>query len=390
MSTDYVIEICESASSLPAAAWDALLEAQSSPTPFMRHAFLAALETSGSATRATGWQPCFILLRQGGDLLAGCALYAKTHSWGEYVFDFSWAQAFARHGRRYYPKLVGALPFTPVSGTRLLARNDRAREALINAIGDFAQKAKVSSVHFLFVDHVDQHALSSAGWMVRHGVQFHWSQSADSPYSDFAQYLASLQRDKRKKVLQERRRVAEAGVSFRVLEGLDITPDAWEFFYRCYERTYLAHGGPPYLTRDFFVRLAKDWSSHAVLFVATRAGIDVASSLIVRDERTRHAWGRYWGCVEDIPLLHFEACYYQPLAWCIERGMLRFEGGAQGEHKMARGLMPVETSSAHWVADPDFADAIDSFLQQERVAVRSHLGELNDRSPFRAGADGGP
>lgn len=384
MSIDYVIEICEEPSALPALAWDNLLAEQASPTPFMRHAFLAALHASGSAKASTGWQPCYLLLRDQDALVAACVLHAKTHSWGEYVFDFSWAQAFQRHGRRYYPKLVGAIPFTPVAGTRLLARDAPARSALIEAIEGFARKAKVSSVHCLFVDEQDRRALEQAGWMMRRGVQFHWTQPAESPYSDFAHFLASLHRDKRKKIQQERRRVADAGVSFRVLEGAHITPDDWRFFYRCYEQTYREHGGPPYLTPDFFERIAKDWSEHAVLFVASRDGKDIASSFIVKDDRSRRAWGRYWGCIEHVPMLHFEACYYEPLAWCIERGMLCFEGGAQGEHKMARGLLPVETTSAHWVADPDFAQAIDHFLQQERDAVQAHMGELSERSPFRS------
>jgi predicted N-acyltransferase len=349
----------------------------------MRHAFLAALHDSGSAVRATGWAPIFLTVHRGASLEAASALYAKTHSYGEYVFDWGWASAFQRHGRRYYPKLLGAVPFTPVPGSRLLARDPTTRDLLIRAIEALAREAKVSSAHVLFPDDADLEAFERQGWHVRRGVQFHWQQAQASPHADFAAFLATLHRDKRKKIAQERRRVREAGVTFRVLEGASIGRRDWDFFYRCYSNTYAEHGSTPYLQRAFFDAMMRTMPQHWVLFVAQRDGRDIACSLIAIDAASRTAWGRYWGAVEHVALLHFEACYYQPLEWCIAHGYLRFEGGAQGEHKMARGLLPVATASAHWIADPDFERAIADFLAQERDGVAQYLDELQERSPFK-------
>ncbi len=383
-ANDDVIRTFDDPTTIDAAEWDALHDAQATPTPFMRHAFLAALHDSGSAVRRTGWSPLFLTLRRGTRLDGACALYAKSHSYGEYVFDWSWASAFQRHGRRYYPKLLGAVPFTPVPGSRLLARDEHARDVLIRAIETLAREAGVSSAHLLFPDDVDIAALERRGWLIRRGVQFHWSQPGSMPYADFDAFLATLHRDKRKKITQERRRVREAGVEFRVLEGAAIDGHAWDFFHRCYANTYAEHGQAPYLERDFFERMMRTMPQHWLMFVARCGARDIAASLIAIDRTTRTAWGRYWGSIEHVPLLHFEACYYQPLAWCIEQGFLQFEGGAQGEHKMARGLMPVPTASAHWIADRDFARAISNFLAQEREGIAEYLDELRDRSPFRA------
>ena len=380
---EYLIRTLDDPVSIDAAAWDELLDAQAAPTPFMRHAFLAALHASGSAVRRTGWSPLFLTVQRGATLEAACALYAKTHSYGEYVFDWSWASAFQRHGRRYFPKLLGAVPFTPVPGSRLLARDAQARDVLVRSIEALAREAGVSSAHLLFPDDADLAALERRGWLVRRGVQFHWSQADDTPHADFDAFLATLHRDKRKKIAQERRRVREAGVDFRVLEGEQIDRAAWDFFYRCYANTYAEHGSAPYLTRDFFDRMMRTMPGHWLMFVAHRDGRDIAASLIAIDRATRTAWGRYWGSVEHVPLLHFEACYYRPLAWCIEQRFSSFEGGAQGEHKMARGLMPVSTASAHWIADADFARAIADFLDREREGIAEYLDELQDRSPFK-------
>ena len=380
---DHVIRVHSDPSSVDASQWNALLDTQAAATPFMLNEYLAAMQTSRSAVADTGWAPQFLTIESGGRLIAATALYLKTHSYGEYVFDWAWAEAYRRHGLRYYPKLLGAVPFTPVQGTRLLARDDTGRDLLVQAIHQLALDSRLSSAHMLFIDDADRAAFERAGWMIREGVQFHWTQDPLRPIADFTDLLSRLQRDKRKKIQQERRRVAEQGVSFSVHESDAIDPELWDFFYRCYQLTYAAHHSTPYLTREFFGAMARDMSRNWVMFVARRAGEPIAASLVAIDPDRRAAWGRYWGCIEALPCLHFEACYYQPLAWCLANGYERFEGGAQGEHKMARALMPALTTSAHWLAHPAFADAVERFLAREGQGIEHYLEHLERRSPFR-------
>jgi predicted N-acyltransferase len=289
---------------------------------------------------------------------------------------------------------VVAVPFTPVPGCRLLARDDKARLALIRALVGLSRQWKLSSLHLLFGADEDMAACSEAGLMLRHTVQFHWNNSAER-YTDFDTFLASLSQDKRKKIRQERRKVSEAGVTFRHAEGAAITAKDWDFFYRCYERTYLEHGNPPYLRPGFFKRMALTMPENWLLFVAEREGRPIASSLIAigsyasmagdgsEPRLEKVAYGRYWGALERVDCLHFEACYYQPLEWCIANGYQRFEGGAQGEHKMARALLPVKTSSAHWIAHPEFSNAIANFLQREGNGIENYMEDLGTRNPFR-------
>ena len=392
---NYLIEVHPGIDAVAAAEWNALLAAQAHPTPFMRHAYLRALEASGSVGGDTGWQPVTLTLRErgGGALVAAASAYLKMHSYGEYVFDWAGADAYRRYGVPYYPKLLVAVPFTPVPGSRLLARDAPARALLLRALGALARDTGCSSVHLLFGDEADDNAARANGWMMRQGVQFHWHNRHDGapadapivlPYDDFADFLAGLQRDKRKKIAQERRRVAEAGVTFETLEGDRLGPDDWDFFHACYRRTYAEHHSTPYLTRDFFARMQADMPANWVMFVASRGGRRVACSLIAVDRAASAAFGRYWGALEHIPNVHFEACYYQPLAWCIAHRFRRFEGGAQGEHKMARGLMPSRTQSAHWIAEPEFARAIGAHLKQESGSIDEYLSELDDRSPFKS------
>jgi predicted N-acyltransferase len=383
-SNDYVIRVIDHPALVDAVQWNALVDAQPSATPFMRHEYLLAMHESDSATETSGWAAQFLVMHEGEQLVATCPLYIKAHSYGEYVFDWAWADAYQRHGLRYYPKLLSAVPFTPVPGPRLLARDASARIALLEGMKQFAQQAKLSSAHVLFLDDADQKAARDAGWMMRSTVQFHWVNRQPQPYADFADFLASLQREKRKKIQQERRRVNDAGVSFTAHQGTQISQEDWDFFYRCYALTYRAHHSSPYLTRDFFVRMADAMPEHWLLFVAWKDGKRIASSLIAIDPKRGNAFGRYWGATEHISCLHFEACYYQPLAWCIAQGYQRFEGGAQGEHKMARGLLPVQTWSAHWLAHPQFAQAVADFLEREGTGVESYLDELNERRPFKA------
>lgn len=395
---------------VPASDWNALLAQQPEPTPFMRHEYLAALEASGSATPATGWQPCYITLWIQEALVAACPMYAKDHSAGEYVFDWAWARAYAEHGLDYYPKAVIAVPFTPVPGSRLLARDAALRAQLARTVRHWVAAQHWSSVHALFTEAADLAACRADGWLERSNVQFHWHNSAAGTVAralrDFDDFLAQLQQEKRKKIRQERRKVAEAGVRFRAVHGLDIQPADWEFFYRCYERTYLEHGNAPYLNRDFFARLHRQMPGHWVLFIAERHGRPMAASLVAlnteaaacaRQAVAAHgqplasthgahastAYGRYWGALERVDCLHFEACYYQPIAWCIAHGIQRFEGGAQGEHKMARALLPTPTTSAHWIAHPAFADAVDRFLAREGSGMQAYLQTLQAHSPLR-------
>ncbi len=386
-----VIRVHANPHGIDAKAWNALLARQARPTPFMRWEYLCALHASGSAVAATGWAPRFITLEHQGKLVAAAPAYLKSHSYGEYVFDWAWADAYQRHGLRYYPKLLVAVPFTPVPGTRLMAADDGARARLLDALGQVAAQAKASSVHVLFHDDgdalaIDAPAASAQQWLARHGVQFHWTQDPQAPWPDFQAFLASLVRDKRKKIQQERRRVADAGIAFSTYQGNAISPALWRFFYQCYSLTYQAHHSTPYLTLGFFEAMGATLPDHWLMFVAQRDGLPIAASLVAIDPATGQAFGRYWGCTEYLPCLHFEACYYQPLQWCIANGYQRFEGGAQGEHKMARGLLPVGTRSAHWLAHPEFSRAVQEFLSREGNGVASYVDELREHNPFKGAA----
>ncbi len=386
-SEEYVIRVFDDPAEIGPAAWDSLVAAQPSASPFVSMAYLGALHESASAVAETGWAPHFLALERDGVLVAACPLYLKDHSYGEYVFDWAWADAYRRHGLDYYPKLLAAIPFTPVPGPRLLARTPEHRRLLLRAIEQLARSARLSSAHLLFLDESDQAAAREAGWSLRSTVQFHWTNRTPEPYAGFADFLTGLQRDKRKKIQQERRRVAEAGVTFSAATGDAIAQPEWDFFYRCYTLTYRAHHSTPYLTRDFFARTSTTMGRNWLLFTAWRDGKRIAASLIAIDPERQTAFGRYWGAVEHVNCLHFDACYYQPLEWCIAHGYRRFEGGAQGEHKMARGLLPVQTWSAHWLAHPQFARAIDDFIAREGAGVESYLDELNERRPFKAVAE---
>ncbi|WP_374663363.1 GNAT family N-acetyltransferase [Ramlibacter sp.] len=403
---DYVIRVYPEGAMPPARDWDALVDGCAEPTPFVRHAYLDALHASGSACADTGWASRYLTLWSGDALVAACPLYLKTHSFGEYVFDWAWAEAHARAGLRYYPKALCAVPFTPVPGPRLLARGPAERAALLQAVLQWCRQQRLSSFHLLFGNEDDIAACVQSELLQRHTIQFHWQNAAPTLAPEgaalppegagfplgrpggetgraeaFEGFLATLTQDKRKKIRQERRKVAEAGVTFRHARGAAITPADWAFFYRCYERTYLEHGNLPYLQPDFFDRMARTQAEAWVLFIAERNGQPIASSLIAVDGEV--AYGRYWGALERVDCLHFEACYYQPIAWCLAEGIRRFEGGAQGEHKMARALLPVRTSSAHWLAHPGFAQAVERFLDREGDGVQGYLQHLAARSPLR-------
>ncbi len=403
-SNDYVIRVLDTPLDVDASTWNALLAVQDEDgalNPFMRHEYLAAMHMSHSATPDTGWTPRFVTLWHGDTLAGACAMYLKSHSYGEYVFDWAWANAYQQHGLSYYPKALVASPFTPVPGARLLARNPVERKLLLQALIAWCKEEKLSSLHLLFAAEKDLVAFEEAGMMLRHTVQFHWSNRSSGellPYRDFDDFLMSLNQEKRKKIRQERRKVADAGISFRWAQGTSITNADWDFFYRCYERTYYEHGNAPYLNRDFFQRMQDTMPENWLLFIAEHSGESgekqaIASSLIAisgvgadgKQKTTQQpvAYGRYWGALARVDCLHFEACYYQPLAWCIAQGYGRFEGGAQGEHKMARALLPVKTTSAHWLAHPSFADAVERFLEREGEGISTYMEELEKRSPLK-------
>ncbi len=380
---DYRTQVLEDLSAIDAAQWNALVAAgagRTRPQPFLRHEFLRALELTGCVGEAAGWIPRHLVLRDAaGTPVAAAPAYLKLHSYGEYVFDWAWADAYRRHGLRYYPKLLSAIPFTPVPGTRIAAAGARPRAAAAAALLALAREAGLSSLHVLFPPAGEAEALREAGMMLRHGVQFHWRNAG---HADFEDFLATLTQPKRKKIRAERRRVAQAGVRLRRLHGSEIDARHWAFFVRCYEATYAAHGSTPYLNLAFFERIGAAMPEHLVLVLAERDARPIAASLLVHDEE--RLYGRYWGAIEAVPNLHFEACYYQAIEAAIGMGLQVVEGGAQGEHKMSRGFEPVRTVSAHWLAEPAFAEAVDRFLQREDAMVGLYLDELRERSPYRA------
>ena len=372
------IEFVDTLAGIPAGKWNRL----AGDDPFLSHEFLSALHETGCASSASGWTPHFLLLKRNGDLAGAMPLYLKDHSYGEYVFDWAWADAYYRHGIAYYPKLLCAVPFTPVTGSRLLAATDDDCDTLIAAALDLARELRVSSLHCLFPAPPEAERMRAHGMLPRTTIQFHW---ANRGYASFNEFLAGFSHDKRKKVKQDRRRVSDAGIRFKWLEGDEIQERDWAFFNRCYRKTYRDHRSSPYLNLEFFCRIGKALPRNIVMFIAERSGVPVASSLNIRD--TQRMCGRYWGALEFHPALHFETCYYQGIEYCIARGIAAFEGGSRGEHKLARGLMPVETHSAHWLAHPEFAAAIGQFLTRETHGVGHYVDELNERSPFKGASE---
>jgi predicted N-acyltransferase len=370
------LQVLESLSEVDPARWNALAGDQ----PFLQHSFLSALHDTGCAAPATGWAPYILSLWRGDALDGAMPLYVKSHSRGEYVFDYIWADAFERHGLHYYPKLLSAVPFTPVTGPRLLAASHEDRVVLARGAIELTRRLKLSSLHVLFPSASDMPALREAGYMVRHGVQFHWENQG---YADFEGFLGALNHDKRKKLRQDRKRVAAAGIGFRWLRGQDIDEEALRFFHDCYVDTYRNHGSAPYLDLDFFRRAHRAQPNAFVLILACRQEQPVAAALNVTDGTA--LYGRHWGARVFVPGLHFETCYVQGIEYCLAHGLSRFEGGAQGEHKMARGLLPTPTCSAHWIADRRFADAIADFLDREGAAVGDYREELAAHTPFKAG-----
>lgn len=375
-----MVRIVDGLAGIPAAEWDACA---GSENPFVSYAFLEALEASGSATAETGWLPRHLVLEdETGRLLGAVPQYLKSHSYGEYVFDHGWAAAYERAGGRYYPKLLAAVPFTPVTGPRLLLRPDAPAETaglLISAMIEVARRLEVSSLHVTFPTAADSERLGAAGFLLRVGRQYHWNNDG---YRDFDSFLAALNARKRKQIRRERREALAGGLEIETVTGGAIEGRHWDAFFRFYRATSDRKWGLAYLTRAFFDRLSERMADRIVLILARQDRHYVAGALNLLGGDT--LFGRNWGCIGNFPFLHFELCYYRAIDFAIERGLRRVEAGAQGEHKIQRGYLPQPTYSAHWIRDPGFSRAIADFLVRERQAVEAEMDELEQElSPFR-------
>lgn len=385
------ITVLTGLSEIPAAAWDSCAAAETAEggrpiDPFSTHRFLSALEQSGSVGAGTGWLPRHLVARLNGTLIGVMPLYAKGHSQGEYVFDHNWAHAYENSGGRYYPKLQAAIPFTPATGRRILARpgmEQMAQASLVEGAIRLASQHEVSSFHITFCTDAEYEAGGAMGLLQRTGQQFHW---INPGYADFEAFLADLSSRKRKNLRKERRIAQDFGGEIRHLTGDQIAPEHWDAFWRFYQDTGARKWGQPYLEREFFDIAQETMRDDILLILCEIDGVAVAGALnfIGRDT----LYGRYWGCIEDHPCLHFETCYYQAMDYAIAHGMARVEAGAQGQHKLARGYMPVETRSLHWFADPGFRDAVARYLEAERDAIGQEIEVLTQYGPFRNTGDG--
>ena len=370
--TEVIAKLVSGIAGLNARAWDRLAGAD----PFVSHPFLSALEDSGSVGPGTGWTAAPILIEDDAShLIAAAPAYLKSHSQGEYVFDHGWAEAWERAGGEYYPKLQVAVPFTPVPGPRLLGARVQHLLAAIEAV---AVQNDISSAHITFIDAAGAAECERREWLIRHGVQYHWSNRS---YSSFDEFLAALRSIKRKAIRKERA-AARDGVAFRQLRGAEIGPAEWDAMWRFYQDTGSRKWGQPYLTREFFDLIGERMGDRLLLFLAYRGSAPIAGALNVIGPDA--LYGRYWGCTEEVPFLHFELCYYQAIEWAIEHGLSSVQAGAQGEHKIARGYEPVLTRSAHFLRNPGFREAVSQFLDGERAAVARELEWLRAALPYRS------
>ncbi|MHB8742538.1 MAG: GNAT family N-acetyltransferase [Sulfuricaulis sp.] len=383
------VSVVDNLDKIPANEWNALAGEHN---PFLRHEFLSTLESTGCVGGKTGWQPQYLIVNSdapgNGRLLGALPLYLKYHSYGEYVFDWAWANAYQQAGLNYYPKLVVGVPFTPATGPRLLsgtgAESAAINKQLVSGALDLMQERLVSSLHWLFITPGDAQLLEANGHLLRTGFQFHWSNPG---YRDFDDFLSSFTAQKRKKIKRERRYVNEAGITMEVLSGASISSMHWDIFYQFYHSTIRAHGAIPYLTSEFFHTLGEKMRASIVLIFARRGTEYVAGALNLRGTDT--LYGRYWGCHGEFHSLHFETCYYSSIEYAIAQGIRYFEAGAQGEHKLARGFTPVITYSAHRLAHPQFNRAVAEYLARERLDVATFVDELNEHAPYKKGSDAG-
>ncbi len=363
-----------------AAQWNAL---NIHDIPFLRHEFLAALESTGCVGESTGWTPAHLILEDAAGRIEGAApLYVKSHSWGEFVFDWSWARAYTQAGLDYYPKLVAMTPFTPATAPRLLIAADAdaadVRRRMADAIVAYAREQALSSAHALFIDATERTALTDAGFVLRKDCQFHWHNHGFGSFEDF---IATFRAEKRKKALRERRRVREGGVEYRTLRGGDMTSEQWDVVFSFSARTFAQHGNDHYLSAAFFKLASRALPDAFMVKLAMLQNVPIAAAIFFRSRDA--LYGRYWGAAANFDSLHFETCYYQGIDYCIEHGLKQFEPGTQGEHKVARGFEPTETWSAHWIADPRFRRAIANYLAEERRAIDQYAHSVREHVPLR-------
>ena len=380
----YQLRVIQSISVVDEINWNTLLSPDAGP--FLRHEFLNTLEQTACVSGNTGWQVAHLLVENAqSEIVGAMPLYLKQHSYGEFVFDWAWAQAYEQNNVPYYPKALSAIPFTPVRGPRLLiskqADKGAIQEILVAGLKTLVTQNSLSSAHVLFPEDGELTALEKQGFMLRDSVQFHWHNQG---YQDFEQFLAALTMKRRKNIRRERTEVASNELSYRHVPGTLASSDDWSFFYRCYENTYREHRSSPYLTEECFQLLGKVMPEHFHLIIASKDERPIASSLLVIDQMTSKAYGRYWGAIEYLPCLHFELAYYQAIEYCIKEGIQTFEGGAQGEHKMARGFLPITIQSAHWLADPVFSEAVKRFLDREHEGMTAYVDELEQHIPLKS------
>ncbi len=375
---DLELQRVDSLEGIAPSDWNAL----SDGNPFLRHEFLVALERTGCVGPGSGWEPAYVTARSAGRLVGAMPLYVKYDSRGEFVFDWSWADAYEHAGRRYYPKLVASIPFTPATGRRLLVAPDQPmREieaALLCAAEDIRRELDASSLHGLFPTEAEGEAFAAAGYLPRKSCQFHWHNRG---YADFDAFLATFSSEKRKKARRERRRVAEAGIRFEHAQGDELSTEDWDAVYEFHARTFLLRGRAPYLNREFFAEVARTMPENLVVIVARHERMPIAAAICFRGGGA--LYGRYWGSLADFHSLHFETCYYQGIEYCIREGLEKFEPGTQGEHKISRGFSPTATWSWHHLADPAFRRAVQHFLTRETMQVDAYMDYLADHVPYR-------
>jgi len=382
-SEQYHLEILDSLSDIFADEWNALLPADAGP--FLKHEFLSALEETGCVGGNTGWQAAHLLIKAQNVLLGAMPLYLKQHSYGEFVFDWSWAQAYEQQGMQYFPKALSAIPFTPVQGSRILiaasADIDLVQGKIAEGLKTLVVQNNLSSAHVLFPHATELASFKKQDFLLRDSVQFHWH---NQDFQSFEHFLSFLTMKRRKNIRREREQVAKERISFRHVPGNTSTDQDWEFFYQCYENTYREHHSNPYLNEAFLKLWAKRLPDNLHLIIAQREQTPIAASLLVVDPITSKVYGRYWGAIEHVPCLHFETAYYQAIEYCISHQIQTFEGGAQGEHKMARGFLPTTIQSAHYIADPQFSKAVKHFLDREHQGIGAYVDELAEHSPLKS------
>jgi predicted N-acyltransferase len=383
----FKVQIHATLETIPKDAWNELIT-DPDASPFIRYEYLEAMEKSGCVGSKTGWTPCHFTVWQDHQLLSAMPNYIKTHSYGEYVFDWAWANAYSENGLSYYPKMLCAIPFTPVGGNRLLGNNPAAKEILLQSVLQFTQEENFSSVHILFPPESDESLLKKNGFLRRESIQFHWqNQSLDRPgdvLQNFEEFLYTLNKKRRNNIVRERESVREAGLEFIHISGTQMTSQDWDGFYECYASNYFNHGNAPYLNREFFGMIGESMAQYIHLIFALENNEKIAASLIFRNRGSlERAYGRYWGATKYIKNLHFETAYYQNIDFCIREKIRVFEGGAQGEHKIHRGLLPVNLYSMHYLVDDRFYNAVNHFLAREGQSMHQYINELEDHHPIK-------